>query len=199
MKSRKITFEDRLKLFGISNQLVENDLDRVEREFAIDLGRTHQRVLEKDQDYYPQIDREFRVEAAEMANHYEIFYSLEKTIRSMITETLEAAEPSTWWGGGRIPPKIRADAEARMAKEVDTGVTPRSPEPLDFTNFGELGEIIKANRDVFGSMFPSQKAVERVLANLNTLRGPIAHCSPLAEDEVVRLRLSVRDWFRLME
>lgn len=34
---------------------------------------------------------------------------------------------------------------------------------------------------------------------LNSLRGPIAHCSPLADDEVVRLRLAVRDWFRLME
>jgi hypothetical protein len=86
-----------------------------------------------------------------------------------------------------------------MQREIDTGITPRSLEPIDFTNFGELGEIIKANRDVFGSMLPSQKAVERVLANLNTLRGPIAHCSILAEDEIVRLRLSVRDWFRLME
>ena len=37
------------------------------------------------------------------------------------------------------------------------------------------------------------------MANLNTLRGPIAHCSMLAEDEIVRLRLSVRDWYRLME
>jgi len=37
------------------------------------------------------------------------------------------------------------------------------------------------------------------MANLNTLRGPIAHCTLLAEDEVVRLRLSVRDWFRQME
>jgi hypothetical protein len=33
---------------------------------------------------------------------------------------------------------------------------------------------------------------------LNTLRGPRAHCSPLAEDEVVRLLLEVREWFRLM-
>jgi len=32
--------------------------------------------------------------------------------------------------------------------------------------------------------------------NLNTLRGPIAHCSELAQDEEIRLRLSVRDWFR---
>lgn len=199
MTGRAKTLEEQIKLFGISNQLIENDLDRLEKEFAIDLGRGHERTIEKDQDYYPQIDRVIRQEASSMSKHYEIFYSLETSIRNLISETLEATEPSGWWESGRIPPKIKADAEDRMSREVDTGITPRSPEPLDFTNFGELGEIIKSNRDVFGSMFPSQKAVERVLANLNTLRGPIAHCSPLAEDEVVRLRLSVRDWFRLME
>ena len=70
---------------------------------------------------------------------------------------------------------------------------------MDFTTFGELGEIIKANWDVFGGAFTSQPAVSKVMSSLNTLRGPIAHCSPLAEDEILRLRLSVRDWFRLME
>lgn len=52
---------------------------------------------------------------------------------------------------------------------------------------------------MFGALFKSEKAVTRIMANLNTLRGPIAHCTLLAEDEVVRLRLSVRDWFRQME
>ncbi len=30
--------------------------------------------------------------------------------------------------------------------------------------------------------------------SLNMLRGPIAHCCPLSEDEVDRLRLAVKDW-----
>ncbi len=191
--------QEQIKLFGISNQLLENDLDRVERQFAIDLDRGHETTIEKDQDYYPQLDRAVREEASSMSKHYEIFYSLEKSIRGLISETLEDAETGEWWESTCVPERIKAAAEARMQKEIDAGITPRSTEPIDFTNFGELGEIIKANRAVFGSMFPSQKAVERVLANLNTLRGPIAHCSPLAEDEIVRLRLSVRDWFRLME
>lgn len=199
MKRRDLSLEEQIKLFGISNQLLENDFDQIEQDFAIDLGRDHEATIEKDQDYYPQLDQAVRQEAASMSKHYEVFYSLETSIRNLIAETLEAAETGEWWESGRVPPTIKEDAEARMQREVDTGITPRSPEPIDFTNFGELGEIIKANRDVFGSMFPSQKAVERVLANLNTLRAPIAHCSPLAEDEIVRLRLSVRDWFRLME
>ncbi|WP_160291582.1 Swt1 family HEPN domain-containing protein [Xanthomonas vesicatoria] len=91
------------------------------------------------------------------------------------------------------------NAQTRIKKEIDAGVTPRSQEPIDFTNFGELGELIKSNWDVFGGVFKSPRAVESVMSRLNTLRGPIAHCCPLSEDEVVRLRLSVRDWFRLME
>lgn len=191
--------ESTLKLFAISNQLVEHDLDRIEREFAIDLGRAHTAALETDETYYPQIDRVIRQEAAAMSQHYEIFYSLEKTIRSLVSDTLHTSDGAGWWSGGRIPPKIKQEADSRLQREIDSGMTVRSSAPLDFTTFGELGEIIKGNWDLFGSMFSSPKAVERVMANLNTLRGPIAHCSPLAEDEIVRLRLSVRDWFRLME
>lgn len=191
--------ESAIKLFGISNQLVENDLDRVEREFAIDLRRGHTKSLTEDETYYPQLDRVIRQEAAQMSEHYEIFYSLEKSIRSLVSDAMEGADGDQWWQGGRVPAKIKQDAESRMQRERDTGMTLRSPDPLDFTTFGELGEIIKTNWDVFGSIFSSAKAVERVMANLNSLRGPIAHCSRLAEDEVVRLRLSVRDWFRLME
>jgi len=191
--------EDVLKLFAISNQLLENDLDRIEREFATDLRRGHTRAVEKDDAYYPQIDRSIRAEAARMSQHYEIFYSLEKTIRSLVSNTMQASEGEMWWSTQRVPLKVKQDAESRMTREIDTGTTPRSDDPLDFTTLGELGEVIKANWDLFGSIFTSQKAVEKVMASLNTLRGPVAHCSPLAEDEVVRLRLSVRDWFRLME
>ena len=86
-----------------------------------------------------------------------------------------------------------------MQRERDSGMTMRSEDQLDFTTFGELAEIIKANWSIFGSIFNSVKAVEKVMNSLNALRGPIAHCTILAEDEALRLRLSVRDWFRLME
>jgi Swt1-like HEPN len=193
------SLEEEIKLFGITNQLVEHDLDRVEREFGIELNRGHSKRLEADEQYYPQIEKAIRSEAAAMAPHYEVFYSLEKTIRSLIADTLSAASGDGWWAGQRVPGQIRAEAEKRQKKEIEAAVTPRSDLPLDFTTFGELGQIIIANWDLFGETFANQKAVEQVMARLNTLRGPIAHCSPLAEDEIVRLRLSVRDWYRLQE
>ncbi len=190
--------EDALKLFAITSQLIEHGLDQVEVEHEIDLRRDFREAVEGDETYYPQIESAIRAEAAAMAPHYEVFYSLETTIRGLIAESLEAEHGENWWNE-KVPEQIRNDAKSLRQREIDSAMTPRSEDMIDFTTFGQLGDIISANWDLFGSMFSSVKAVQRVLANLNTLRGPIAHCSPLAEDEVVRLRLSVRDWFRLME
>jgi hypothetical protein len=60
-------------------------------------------------------------------------------------------------GTSRIRPEIKKEAEKRPAREVETGVTPRSSEPLDFTTFGELCEIIKDNIGWLGE--PSAGAV----------------------------------------
>jgi hypothetical protein len=191
---------DVLKLFGMSNQLIVHDLNQVNSRFDIDLGHAQQTSAQRDETYYPQFGVEVRKRAAEMAQHYETFYCLEVSIRTLITELLRDKAGADWWANENVVPKIVQDGvAARVQKELDSGFTRRSDEEIDYTNFGELGEIIKRNADVFGSIFNSPKGVERVLANLNTLRGPIAHCSVLAEDEVLRLTLSVRDWFRLME
>lgn len=135
-----------------------------------------------------------------MAKHYALFYSLEKSIRTLVAEALETAEKSAeWWPSSRVPLVVKNEVSSRIQKELDAGVTRRSMDELDYTTFGELSVIISANWDVFGSLFSSKKAVEKVMASLNALRNPIAHCSPLAEDEQLRLQLTVRDWFRLME
>jgi hypothetical protein len=186
---------DAVKLFAITNQLIEHDLDQVEREHAIDLRRGHRSVADVDESYYPQIESSIRAEAAEMAPHYEVFYSLETTIRRLVRDQLQAAD-TEWWSK-RVPEQIRKDAERLQKRDADTGFTRRSDDPMDFLTFGQLSDVINSNWDVFGAVFSSARAVEKVMANLNTLRGPIAHCSPLAEDEIVRLRLTVADWFRL--
>lgn len=190
---------DKIKSFGMTNQLITEDLQKIGTMYLVDLGHVPPAAM-VDSTYYPQFDGAVRAEAAEMGKHYEAFYCLEKSIRAIVSETMEAAEKTTaWWTSSRVPATIQTAVADRRQKELDSGVTPRSPEDLDYTTFGELSVIITSNWDVFGSLFSSRKAVEKVMASLNSLRGPIAHCSPLAEDEVVRLQLTVRDWFRLME
>jgi hypothetical protein len=185
-----------IKYFGLNNVALENDLRRVAREQKIQLRPSHSNRFRDA--YYPQITERIRHDAAVMARHYELFYCLENSIRDLIRARLVEEEPTNWWPK-LVPQVVRDNASKNRTKEIQSGVTPRSADLLDYTNFGELGEIIKANWSLFSDTFSDFKAVENTLTRLNTLRAPIAHCSMLAEDEVMRLRLSLRDWFRLME
>lgn len=193
-----MSIEEKIKLFELSHQLAERELDAVEAKFSLDLKRDLGRTDEKDEEYYPQFSESIRREAAVMGAHYELFYCLEKAIRALIREKLEAEHSSNWWDTS-VPEEVRKNVAKNVQGEIDSGVTPRSAEEIDYTTFGELGEIVRTNWQTFSDTFNSQKAFNRVMTSLNVLRGPIAHCSPLAPDEVVRLKLTVKDWFRLME
>jgi hypothetical protein len=191
---------ERLKSFGMTNQMLAEDLSRIGELYSVDLGHLIDDRRKVEDVYYPQFELAVRKEASSMAEHYELFYSLEKSIRALVSETIETTEKSEhWWPSSRVPPAVKTEVQSRIQKEIDTGMTRRSSDELDYTTFGELAVIITSNWDVFGGLFSSKKAVEKVMANLNSLRGPIAHCSLLAEDEILRLQLTLRDWFRLME
>ena len=187
-----------IKLFGMSHQMVERDLDRIERAHKLDLQRDPPGQTDLDETYYPQFQQAVRREAAQMAIHYQLFYCLEKSIRELVRGRLEAERGANWWAEA-VPEEVRNNAAANLQKEKDSGVTQRSPEEIDYVTFGELAKIVVANWATFSDTFNSQKAFNKVMASLNILRGPIAHCSPLAPDEVARLRITLGDWYRLME
>lgn len=189
--------DDHLRSFGMSGYLLTDELRNIERRFNIELGHATSEPNEPSS-YYPQFDQAIRAQAAEMAAHYELFYCLEQSIRDLITSVLFEKSGSSWWSSGSIPEKIVNDVSERMQREKDSGFSQRSDKELDYTNFGELSVIITFNWDVFGAVFSSKRAVEQIMKSLNLLRGPIAHCSPLAADEVDRLQLTVKDWFRAM-
>jgi hypothetical protein len=191
-----MSMEHPIKYFGLNNVGLENDLRRVAREKKIKL-RPSKTKSNRDA-YYPQITEQIRHDAAMMAEHYELFYCLETSIRDTIRARLVEADKDNWWEK-YVVEFIRNNAAFNKKKESEAGVTPRSDDWLNYTNFGELGQIIANNWDLFSDMFSDPKAVRDCITRLNTIRAPIAHCSMLAEDEVVRLRLSLRDWFRLME
>lgn len=187
-----------VKSFAMTNMLLEAELDKVEEKYQIDLGRSRNKGSRIEDEYYPQFPSSLRAEARRMSQHYEVFYCLEKSIRQLIVDVFEATGDSNWWES-LVPEVVRLNVTKSVKREKEAAVTPRSSDLIDYTTFGELSEIIKPNWSLFGGVvFNELKAVEKVMSNLNSLRNPIAHCSPLADDEVLRLELALRDWFRIM-
>jgi hypothetical protein len=189
--------ESKIKLFALANSLAENDLDNVERKFEIDLARKEKEVV-NEQSYYAQFDLVFRREAKEMSKHYEVFYCLERSIRGLVVLLMKEKYKDNWWEE-RVKDEIKKNVDLNIKKELESGFTERSENKIDYTTFGELTVIVQENFEAFSDLFKNSKAFSKIMSSLNQLRGPIAHCCPLAEDEVLRLNLAVKDWFRLME
>jgi hypothetical protein len=189
---------DYVRSFGMSGYLITDELRLIEQKFAVELGHVPKPAVSDAVAYYPQFEHSVRLEAAGMSQHYEVFYCLEQSIRKLIAETLQDAAGVDWWNSGRIPTDIANAAAELVRKERDSGISARSDDPIDYTTFGQLSVIITSNWDLFESTLKTKRGVERVMSNLNLLRGPIAHCCPISEDEADRLRLTVRDWFRMI-
>lgn len=188
---------DKIKLFALANQLTEKNLDFVEAELQIDLQRDSETSQDRDDDFYPQFASATRRDATAMASHYDLFYCLETSMRQLVEDKLKSENGATWWDDS-VPEVVAEAVATNMQRELDSAVTQRSEREIDYTTFGELGEIVRHNWSTFADTFNSRKGFDKVMTVLNVLRAPIAHCSPLAPDEVLRLRLAIADWFRLM-
>ena len=187
----------KIKLFALANSLAENELDKIENELDLNLGRIEKKEVQA-KSYYLQFNSDYRKEARMMAQHYEVFYCLEKSIRSLVVELMFEKYGENWWD--RVKEEIRKSVDSNIKREEESGFTIRSEEKIDYTTFGELSQIVIGNWEAFENLFKrGQRSFQKIMTNLNQLRGPIAHCCPLAEDEIVRLELTVKDWFRIME
>ena len=120
-------------------------------------ARGHITAIEKFSDalikgYVSVASSENRQQAERMASYYKLFYLLENEIRSFIVDLIESTDESDWWVN-KVPENVRQNAAKNLERERREGIIPRSDRMIDYTTFGELGEIIKANWDVFGGVF----------------------------------------------
>jgi hypothetical protein len=191
-----MTKEQMIELFILKSAAIRAELDSILA--AHDPGLIQESVGREADDmlkgYAAQIGLDLRRRAARMAEYYRIFYMLENYIRDFVDTVMTDAFGEDWWEL-KVPDHIKDAAKRAKERELNSGVTPRSDDPIAYITFGELMGIMSANWPQFGGVFPSPKGLENVMSRLNTLRGPIMHCGELAEDEVLRLKLSVRDWF----
>jgi Swt1-like HEPN len=186
--------EDRLKLFGMQNLLLESELSKLEDSgVQIEHAKTIQKSEIVDVELF---ESDILQEARKMADFYAIYYSLENSIRRLISGRLSERHGANWWKE-KIPIGVQTEVEKKQQEERDTTMSIRSEDPLSYTNFGELISIFEANWDDFDDTLRSPKAMRSILSQFNKIRNVVAHSSALNEDEINRFKLLVKDWFRI--
>jgi hypothetical protein len=174
--------------------MLEADLSALERG-GIELGRASE--MRRDQLVDPALfEADIRQPARRMAEFYVLYFSLENTIRRLISGRLSERHGLDWWNQ-KIPAGVKASVADKQKKEKDTPMSIRSDDPLTYTNFGELIDILNANWLDFADTLRSPKAAQQILGQFNQIRNVIAHSVELSEDEILRFQLLIRDWFRI--
>lgn len=193
---------DRAQLFILNSAAIKADITRVTDEYQIKKLKSDLEIATDAliAPHLGQVDFQIRASAERMAEFYQIFYMLENDIRKFVSDVLYETYQDQWWLK-HVPEDVKKYAKTNRDRESREGLPPRSPDLINYLTFGHLGEIIKSNWDIFAGLFPNCEIerLEKVISRLNLARGPIAHCGYLPEDEVVRLKLAIRDWYALSE
>jgi Swt1-like HEPN len=189
-----MSVSDDVKLFGMHNLLLESELNKLEASgVQIEHTKTIQKAEVVDVDLF---ESDILQEARKMADFYVLYYSLENSIRRLISERLSEKHGPNWWKS-RVPSGLQSEVEKKQKEERDTIMSIRSDDPLTYTNFGELIPVFDANWSDFSDTLRSQKAMQQILSQFNKIRNVVAHSCELNEDEITRFQLLVKDWFRI--
>lgn len=189
-----MSVSDLLKLFGMHNLMLESELRKLEDSgIQIEHSKTMQTTEVVDIELF---ESDILHEAQKMADFYVIYYSVENSIRRLISERLAEKHGGGWWKS-HVPPGLQSEVEKKQKEERDTTMSIRSDDPLSYTNFGELIGIFEANWVDFSDTLRSQKAMQQILSQFNKIRNVVAHSCELNDDEITRFKLLVKDWFRI--
>jgi hypothetical protein len=193
--ANRINFPDRLRIFGMRNLMLEANLAALEGQ-GIEIG--HIKTIGRDELVDSDLfESDIRHTARRMADFYVLYFSLENTIRRLISGRLQEKHGLDWWDK-QVPAGICVAVAEKQKKEKDSPMSIRSDDPLTYTNFGELIDIINANWADFSDTLRSQKAMQQILTQFNLIRNIIAHSVELNDDEILRFQLLIRDWFRII-
>lgn len=192
--SAEISITDRVRLFGMRNLMLEADLAQLEMG---GIPIEHAATIRRDELVDPELfEADIRSSARRMADFYVLYFSLENTLRRLISGRMTEKHGLDWWNT-RVPAGVQAAVADKQKKEKDTPMSIRSDDPLTYTNFGELIDILNANWSDFADTLRSPKATQQILSQFNQIRNVIAHSVELSEDEILRFQLLIRDWFRI--
>jgi energy-converting hydrogenase A subunit M len=122
-----MSVSDDIKLFGMHNLLLETDLKKLEESgIQIAHARTIQRAEIVDVDLF---ESDILQEARKMADFYALYYSLENSIRRLISERLSEKHGPNWWKD-KVPDGVQKEVDKKRRDEKDTTMSIRSEDPL---------------------------------------------------------------------
>ncbi len=179
--------------FVYRGHLAEEALDQAGRAGPA-LGLLDEEIVEKTS--LALLDKEFVATAGRMATVYTAIAAFENTVRDLVRRTMLEDRRATWWED-YVSSNVRGRAQKRQEDEEKHRFhTQRGDDPIDFIDFGDLLNIIRANEEAFEPFIPSPEWARGIFDAVERSRNVIMHSGVLDPEDIERVGVNVRDWVR---
>ena len=180
--------------FAFRGLLTEEALDRA--------GRVHPNVTSAlDPAVAERLGVEFLDEtmlasARRMAVVYMAIAAFENSVRRFISGVLLEKVGSDWWAQC-VSANIQKKVETRQKDEERVKWhSQRGGAPVEYTDMGDLGNIIRNSWQHFEAHVPSIEWANSILDIVERSRNVIMHSGNLGQEDVERVGINIRDWLK---
>lgn len=135
--------------------------------------------------------------ATSAAEAYRLFFVFENFLRKFVLEVLSKDASRSWWE--LVPPDVKADVEKlEQTEEVKSWMALGSRDKSALMTFPQLLRVIDhAWKDGFVDLVRDKSLIQEARLIVH-LRNTICHMSEIPDEEIDRIRQTMRDWFRVV-
>lgn len=136
-------------------------------------------------------------DAMHAAEAYKLFFVFEWYLRELIVEVLTDDSGSTWWD--KIPTNIQDEIRhLEKNEEAKSWMSIGSRDKSALMTYPQLLSIIDSCWKTHFIDVVRDKVLIQEARAISHLRNTICHMTDVSEEEVQRIRQTIKDWFRMV-
>lgn len=178
-------------LFIMLGQAASRTLERLE-----DVVPSDALHLSPSYDLAPLVPDAVR-RSSEAAAAYRLFFVFETYLRELIVEVLSEDGKESWWD--KVPPDIQSEVTKLEETEETKGwMALGSRDKSSLMTLPQLLRTIDVNwKGAFDEIVRDKGLVQEARL-IGHLRNTICHMSTISDEELARVKQTMRDWFRVV-
>lgn len=186
-----MTIDARAALFLMLGQTAERSVSKLD-----ELVPSETLLLSPSYDLAPLLPASVR-RATLASEAYRLFFVFENFLRSFVLDVLSKDATRLWWE--LVPPDVQSEVEKlEQNEEVKSWMALGSRDKSSLMTFPQLLRVIDhAWKDGFADVVRDKSLIQEARLIVH-LRNTICHMSDIPEEELDRIRQTMRDWFRVV-
>ena len=128
---------------------------------------------------------------------YRLFFVFENFLRRFVFQSLSEAEPEKWWN--KVPTDVQREVE-ELEKREDSKqwMSLEARDKISLTTFPQLLRIVEHRWKEEFEEIVLDKSLIQAGRHIGHLRNAICPMTDIPDEEIERVRQTMRDWFRVM-